>query len=189
MGQSCSIQKHCLQALREWCPTSGTAKACTLMLMLVLVDPQVLTVHSPFRVENLTNQQLEFNVHLFRGPQTPGAPGKGAAAISVVPNNPLAPGQQTYLPVPAIWSDSLLLHACIHLMVLHACICPSHIVHHLLHSLAAWCACLLAECCHCNTAQLCPRCEWTHCCILVVTLGNIVQTQCPSIAQCHVRCS
>ena len=65
---------------------------------------QVLTVHSPFRVENLTNQQLEFNVHLFRGPQTLGAPSKGAAAISVVPNNPLAPGQQTYLPVPAIWS-------------------------------------------------------------------------------------
>jgi len=73
------------------------------MQLVNLLDPQVLTVHSPFRVENLTNQQLEFNVHLFRGPQTPGAPGKGAAAISVVPNNPLAPGQQTYLPVPAIW--------------------------------------------------------------------------------------
>ena len=112
--------------------------------MLVLVDPQVLTVHSPFRVENLTNQQLEFNVHLFRGPQTPGAPGKGAAAISVVPNNPLAPGQQTYLPVPAIWSDSLVLHACIHLVVLHECICSSHIVHHLLHSVTCCLVCLLA---------------------------------------------
>ena len=65
---------------------------------------QVLTVHSPFRVENLTNQQLEFNVHLFRGPQALGAPSKGAAAISMVPNRPLSPGQQTYLPVPAIWS-------------------------------------------------------------------------------------
>ena len=64
---------------------------------------QVLTVHSPFRVENLTNQQLEFNVHLFRGPQALGAPSKGAAAISIVPNKPLSPGQQTYLPVPAIW--------------------------------------------------------------------------------------
>ena len=70
-------------------------------------------MHSPFRVENLTNQQLEFNVHLFRGPQTPGAPGKGAAAISVVPNNPLAPGQQTYLPVPAIWLDSVA--PCMHI--------------------------------------------------------------------------
>ena len=114
------------------------------MQLLNLVYPQVLTVHSPFRVENLTNQQLEFNVHLFRGPQTPGAPGKGAAAISVVPNNPLAPGQQTYLPVPAIWSDSLLLHACIHLMVLHACIWPSHIVHHLLQSVFCCLVCLLA---------------------------------------------
>lgn len=65
---------------------------------------QVLTVHSPFRVENLTNQQLEFNVHLFRGPQALAAPSKGAAAISMVPNRPLSPGQQTYLPVPAIWS-------------------------------------------------------------------------------------
>ena len=64
---------------------------------------QVLTIHSPFRVENLTNQQLEFHVHLFRGPQNLAAPSKGAAAISVVPLNPLPPGQWTYLPVPAIW--------------------------------------------------------------------------------------
>ena len=42
-------------------------------------------------------------MHLFRGPQTLGAPSKGAAAISMVPNRPLSPGQQTYLPVPAIW--------------------------------------------------------------------------------------
>lgn len=77
---------------------------------------QVLTVHSPFRVENLTNQQLEFNVHLFRGPQTLGAPSKGAAAISMVPNRPLSPGQQTYLPVPAIWSvNALHLDAALHL--------------------------------------------------------------------------
>lgn len=81
---------------------------------------QVLTVHSPFRVENLTNQQLEFNVHLFRGPQALGAPSKGAAAISIVPNRPLSPGQQTYLPVPAIWFvisqpmlNSLLVCTCI----------------------------------------------------------------------------
>ena len=71
--------------------------------MQVFLVVQVLTVHSPFRVENLTNQQLEFNVHLFRGPQALGAPSKGAAAISMVPNRPLSPGQQTYLPVPAIW--------------------------------------------------------------------------------------
>ncbi len=113
------------------------------MQLADLLDPQVLTVHSPFRVENLTNQQLEFNVHLFRGPQTPGAPGKGAAAISVVPNNPLAPGQQTYLPVPAIWSDSLLLHACVYL----------NDWHHFLHYVACCpclLACLLAECYHCS---------------------------------------
>ena len=72
---------------------------------------QVLTVHSPFRVENLTNQQLEFNVHLFRGPQALGAPSKGAAAISMVPNRPLSPGQQTYLPVPAIWSVTTQLQS------------------------------------------------------------------------------
>lgn len=72
----------------------------TIQVFLVV---QVLTVHSPFRVENLTNQQLEFNVHLFRGPQALGALSKGAAAISMVPNRPLSPGQQTYLPVPAIW--------------------------------------------------------------------------------------
>ena len=75
---------------------------CT-MLTGILSPEQVLTVHSPFRVENLTNQQLEFDVHLFKSPQLPGMPSKGAAATSVVPNNPLAPGQQTYLPVPAIW--------------------------------------------------------------------------------------
>jgi len=127
----------------ERCVTSGIATACTLMQLADLLDPQVLTVHSPFRVENLTNQQLEFNVHLFRGPQTPGAPGKGAAAISVVPNNPLAPGQQTYLPVPAIWSDSLLLHACVYL----------NDWHHFLHYVACCpclLACLLAECYHCS---------------------------------------
>ncbi|KAL0042783.1 hypothetical protein WJX79_011021 [Trebouxia sp. C0005] len=86
--------------------------AATPVVMDVVLDvrTKVLTVHSPFRVENLTNQQLEFNVHLFRGPQTPGAPGKGAAAISVVPNNPLAPGQQTYLPVPAIWGGLMYVH-------------------------------------------------------------------------------
>lgn len=86
---------------------------------------QVLTVHSPFRVENLTNQQLEFNVHLFRGPQTLGAPSKGAAAISMVPNRPLSPGQQTYLPVPAIWFvPAEHLYACMMLntyMLLYTC--------------------------------------------------------------------
>lgn len=72
---------------------------------------QVLTVHSPFRVENLTNQQLEFDVHLFKSPQLPGMPSKGAASSSVVPNRPLAPGQQTYLPVPAIWYVHILWYA------------------------------------------------------------------------------
>ncbi|KAL3144165.1 hypothetical protein ABBQ32_003949 [Trebouxia sp. C0010 RCD-2024] len=86
--------------------------AATPVVMDVVLDvrTKVLTVHSPFRVENLTNQQLEFNVHLFRGPQTLGAPSKGAAAISMVPNRPLSPGQQTYLPVPAIWGGLMYVH-------------------------------------------------------------------------------
>ena len=69
---------------------------------------QVLTVHSPFRIENHTNHPLEFNVHLFRSPHIRDTMGSlvraGNAAISTVPTSgPLAPGLQCYLPVPAIW--------------------------------------------------------------------------------------
>ena len=68
---------------------------------------QVLTVHSPFRIENHTNHPLEFNVHLFLSPAIRDTMGAllqaGNAAISTVPANPLAPGAQCYLPVPAVW--------------------------------------------------------------------------------------
>lgn len=65
---------------------------------------QVLTVHSPFRVENHTSHPLEFSVHLFRAPHMRGTIGRDVAAISTVPaSGPLAPGLYSYLPVPAIW--------------------------------------------------------------------------------------
>ena len=69
---------------------------------------QVLTVHSPFRIENCTNKPLEFVVHLFVAPNMQDAlPAMhGSAATSNVPSKgPLLPGLQCYLPAPAIWCD------------------------------------------------------------------------------------
>ena len=68
---------------------------------------QVLTVHSPFRIENCTNRPLEFVVHLFlAAPDLQNAmPAMhGSASTSRVPSSgPLLPGLQCYLPAPAIW--------------------------------------------------------------------------------------
>lgn len=65
----------------------------------------MLTVHSQFRIENHTNHELEFNVHLFMDPSARDARGSllHNAAISTVPASPLQPGAQCYLPVPAVW--------------------------------------------------------------------------------------
>ncbi len=72
---------------------------------LIALLVQVLTVHSPFRVENHTSYRLEFSVHLHKAPhmQTATA-GRNVAAITSVPaSGPLAAGQFSYLPVPAFW--------------------------------------------------------------------------------------
>ncbi|KAK9808775.1 hypothetical protein WJX72_003363 [[Myrmecia] bisecta] len=88
--------------------------AATPVVMDVTLDvrTKVLTVHSPFRIENHTTHPLEFTVHLFRAPNMRNAVGRGAAAISTVPGSgPLSPGLQCYLPVPAIWGGLIYLHA------------------------------------------------------------------------------
>lgn len=65
-------------------------------------EVQVLTIHSPFRIENHTSHSLEFVVHLFAGPQL-----RSASATATVPSSgPLLPGLQCYLPTPAIWCAS-----------------------------------------------------------------------------------
>ena len=81
------------------CPNLLSDHAFTALLV------QVLTVHSPFRVENHTSYRLEFSVHLHKAPhmQTAAA-GRNVAAITSVPaSGPLAAGQFSYLPVPAFW--------------------------------------------------------------------------------------
>lgn len=81
--------------------------AVTPVVMDVSLDirTKVLTVHSPFRIENHTSHPLSFTIHLLRNPGAPSSAAvRNAAAIKTVPGSgPLAPGLQCYLPVPAIW--------------------------------------------------------------------------------------
>lgn len=72
---------------------------------------QVLTVHSPFRIENCTNTPLEFVVHMFMGAgqSMPSLQARAAATAHVPTSGPLLPGLQCYLPAPAIWCGAPLI--------------------------------------------------------------------------------
>ncbi|KAK9809768.1 hypothetical protein WJX73_004442 [Symbiochloris irregularis] len=89
--------------------------AITPMVMDVTLDvrTKVLTVHSPFRIENCTNTPLEFVVHMFMGAgQAMSSMQSRAAASAQVPTSgPLLPGLQCYLPAPAIWGGVMYLRA------------------------------------------------------------------------------
>ena len=77
---------------------------------------QVLTVHSPFRIENCTNTPLEFVVHMFMAAND-NMPMHGNAASTRVPSSgPLLPGLQCYLPAPAIWCASTSCGQALHLV-------------------------------------------------------------------------
>ena len=76
--------------------------ACSASNHATFVGLQVLTIHSPFRIENHTSASLEFEVHLFSAPHL-----RGASPTSTIPSaGPLLPNLQCYLPTPAIWSAS-----------------------------------------------------------------------------------
>ena len=80
-----------------------------MYIELTAWEIQVLTVHSPFRIENCTNKPLEFVVHLFLAPNLQDAlPAmRNSASTNRVPSSgPLLPGLQCYLPAPAIWYSS-----------------------------------------------------------------------------------
>lgn len=74
---------------------------------------QVLTIHSPFSVENATSHPLQLTLHLQRAPQAYAHHGSstGGGAVCTVPaGGSLAPGAQCFLPQPAAWWVSSLLH-------------------------------------------------------------------------------
>jgi hypothetical protein len=79
----------------------------------------VLTVHSPFRLENHTAHALAFTLHLLRAPG-PGSSGHGLGSggqgsiVRVPSAGPLAPGTQCYLPVPAVWCAPVPGPECMH---------------------------------------------------------------------------
>ena len=90
---------------------------------------QVLTIHSPFRIENHTSASLEFEVHLFSAPHL-----RGGSPTSTIPSaGPLLPNLQCYLPTPAIWYHPLRdcspsrLH-CGAAPAAHAAQCPTSVV-------------------------------------------------------------
>ena len=67
---------------------------------------QVLTIHSPFSVDNATSHPLQLTLHPLRGPQAyayDGSSTGGGAVRSVPADGPLAPGAQCFLPQPAAW--------------------------------------------------------------------------------------
>ena len=77
----------------------------------LLVMPQVLTIHSPFAVENATTHPLQLTLHLQHAPPAYGNDGSSTcsgAVCSVPADGPLAPGSQCYLPQPAAWWVSSL---------------------------------------------------------------------------------
>jgi hypothetical protein len=86
-------------------------------LHLPLPPVQVLTIHSPFSVENATSHPLQLALHLQRGePARFGGGGGGGGggaraggAVCAVPAaGALAPGEQCFLPLPAVWCARLL---------------------------------------------------------------------------------
>ena len=75
--------------------------------------PQVLTIHSPFSVENATTHPLQMTLHLHRAPPAyayHGSSTGGGAVCSVPADAPLAPGAQCFLPQPAVWWVSCSPH-------------------------------------------------------------------------------
>eukprot|EP00884_Botryococcus_braunii_P017936 jgi/Botrbrau1/4826/Bobra.0325s0040.1 len=83
----------------------------TPVVMDVSLDirTKVLTVHSPYLIENLTAHPLQFSLHLFFA--------RNAARVATSPTpmfpgeGPLMPNTQCYLPVPATWGGVMYLHA------------------------------------------------------------------------------
>ena len=69
----------------------------------------MLTIHSPFRIENHTSASLEFEVHLFSAPHLRGGPPPPPSPSA----GPLMPNLQCYLPTPAIWYRPVLCVTCI----------------------------------------------------------------------------
>ena len=59
----------------------------------------MLTVYSPFCIENHASASLVFEVHLFSAPHL-----RGRSPTSTIPSvGALLPNLQCYLPTPAIW--------------------------------------------------------------------------------------
>jgi len=78
----------------------------------------VLTIHSPFSVENVTSHPLQLTLHLQRadparfgsggGGGGGSGGGRGGGAVCAVPAaGALAPGEQCFLPLPAVWCAGL----------------------------------------------------------------------------------